>query len=653
MQQNLAYPITAEHRLLAERLRAVEGRLALAQQVARMGYWDWDTVAGTVECSEELYRIFGLTLPADGGAEYTAFQGVHPDDLASVEEAIRLGLEERRPYEIEHRVVHPNGDERVVVARGMATYGSDGKPTRVFGISYDVTDLRRAERDLRARDALYHDLFDAAGDMIFLTDLAGDVRSINRAAEEALGYERGQLAGRNVFDALMGAADAEVARTYVESVIADTVERDFLEIAVLAEDGAPIPVESSTRVLRDDGSPEGLLWIARDQRERNKLEGQLRQAQKMDAIGSLAAGIAHDFNNVLLVILGLSETVMSQTDDDELRRNVLRIDQAAQHAAELTHQLLAFSRQQVLRPEVTDLNGVVDESLAVLRRTIGADIDVRCDLGSALDSVLIDRGQLRQVIYNLAVNARDAMPAGGTLTIQTSNAALDEAFARSHPGVTAGPHVLLQISDSGHGMDEETRSRVFDPFFTTKETGTGLGLATVYGIVRQSGGYIWLYSEPGFGTIFKIYLPSTAAMVPRAPEPEAPTSLEGTGRILIVEDDEMVRSLVAELLESFGYDVHAASGPKEALALADEDLRSFDVLMTDVVMPGMTGPDLAEKVVAIHPSVRVLFTSGYPEDGAIRAELGTGRTRFIEKPYRSTELAMAMQSILGAPTPPA
>jgi PAS domain S-box-containing protein len=634
-----------------EQLLVVEGRLALAQEVARMGYWDWDTATDTVECSDELYRIFGLPLPADGGAEYTAFQGVHPDDLSSVQEAIRIGLEMHQPYEVEHRVVHPNGDERAVVARGVASYGADGKPTRVFGISYDVTEHRQAERELRARNALYHDLFEAAGDMIFLTDLDGEVRSVNRAAEEALDYPRDHLSGRNVFEALMSESDAQVARAHLDSLIVGSSVSEFLAISFIAEDGTEIPVESSTTILGEDGSPDGLLWIARDQRERNSLEGQLRQAQKMDAVGSLAAGIAHDFNNVLLVILGLSEIVMAQSSDEAVQRNVGKIDQAAQHAAELTHQLLAFSRQQVLRPEVTDLNGVVDEALGVLTRTLGENIDVRCDLDLALHQILIDRSQLMQVVYNLAVNARDAMPTGGTLTIQTTNTELDEAFARAHPGVTAGPHVLLQLGDSGHGMDEETRSRVFDPFFTTKGEGTGLGLATVYGIVRQSGGYIWLYSEPGLGTIFKIYLPSTTQKASEAREPQPQASLHGTGKILVVEDEEMVRLLVAELLESFGYEVHSASGPKEALQLTDEELRSFDVLMTDIVMPGMTGRELAEHVAAIHPTLRVLFTSGYPEDVAIRTEIGEARAHFIDKPYRSAELAEMIQRMLAGASP--
>jgi two-component system cell cycle sensor histidine kinase/response regulator CckA len=642
---------TNTERNATEQLLVVEGRLELAQQVARMGYWDWDTATDTVECSDELYRIFGLTLPADGGAEYTAFQGVHPDDLSSVQEAIRIGLETHQPYEVEHRVVHPNGDERAVVARGVASYGADSEPTRVFGISYDVTEHRQAERELRARNALYRDLFEAAGDMIFLTDLDGGVRSVNRAAEEALDYPRDHLSGRSVFEALMSESDAQVARAHLDSVIAGSSESEFLAISFIAEDGTEIPVESSTTILGEDGSPDGLLWIARDQRERNSLEGQLRQAQKMDAVGSLAAGIAHDFNNVLLVILGLSEIVMAQSSDEAVQRNVGKIDQAAQHAAELTHQLLAFSRQQVLRPEVTDLNGVVEEALGVLTRTLGENIDVRRDLDPALQQILIDRSQLMQVVYNLAVNARDAMPSGGTLTIQTTNTELDETFARAHPGVTAGPHVLLQLGDSGHGMDEETRSRVFDPFFTTKGEGTGLGLATVYGIVRQSGGYIWLYSEPGLGTIFKIYLPSTTqkASEPREPQPQA--SLHGTGKILVVEDEEMVRLLVAELLESFGYEVHSASGPKEALQLADEELRSFDVLMTDIVMPGMTGRELAEQLAAIHPTLRVLFTSGYPEDVAIRTEIGEARAHFIDKPYRSAELAEIVQRMLAGASP--
>lgn len=379
-------------------------------------------------------------------------------------------------------------------------------------------------------------------------------------------------------------------------------------------------------------------------------EARMRQAEKMDAIGSLTAGIAHDFNNVLLVIRGYSDLLLKQMGDGELQQNALKIDQAAEHAAELTHQLLAFSRQQVLRPQLTDLNSAVEESLLVLRRTIGEDIEVKCDLDPTLHSTMIDRAQLRQVIYNLALNARDAMPTGGTLAIHTANAEFDESFVRSHPESTVGSHVLLQITDSGLGMDEKTQAKVFDPFFTTKDEGTGLGLATVYGVVRQSGGYIWLYSEPGIGTIFKIYLPATSTIA-TAPSPEPSLqALEGEGAILVVEDDEMVRALVTRVLESYGYKVYAASSPREVLSLSEEELRSFDLLMTDIVMPGMGGRELAENLSAVHPSMRLLFTSGYPEDVTIRNDITQRRVHFIEKPYLPSELADTIQKILsGAP----
>jgi PAS domain S-box-containing protein len=262
---------TKTERNATEQLLMVEGRLELAQEVARMGYWDWDTATDTVECSDELYRIFGLTLPADGGAEYTAFQGVHPDDLSSVQEAIRIGLETHQPYEVEHRLVHPNGDERAVVARGVASYGADGKPTRVFGISYDVTEHRQAERELRARNALYRDLFEAAGDMIFLTDLDGEVRSVNRAAEEALDYPRDHLSGRNIFDALMNESDAQVARAHLDSVIAGSSESEFLAISFIAEDGTEIPGDRAPRIVR-------LRGACRERAQRGAAVGRRRAA---------------------------------------------------------------------------------------------------------------------------------------------------------------------------------------------------------------------------------------------------------------------------------------------------------------------------------------------------------------------------------------
>ncbi len=387
-----------------------------------------------------------------------------------------------------------------------------------------------------------------------------------------------------------------------------------------------------------------------DMRALRKGAAELRQAQKMEAVGRLAGGIAHDFNNLLSVIRGYSSLVLPKLADDDTRRAVERIDQAAARAAELTGQLLAFSRQQVLQPEISSLNDVIEETLTLLERLLGEDILLESRLDPELAPILVDRSQVTQVILNLAVNAREAMAEGGTLAIQTDNSELDAAYALQHPDVSPGSYVRLQITDSGPGMDEETRNQVFEPFFTTKAQGTGLGLSTVYGIVKQSGGHIWLYSEPGLGTTFKVYFPTTSAPAQANEPPAQVDSLQGDETILLVEDADMLRPLVADVLESYGYRILTATDGIEALELArKEETPEIDLLLTDVVMPRMNGRELAEKLTALQPQLRTLYTSGYPSDTVLRHGIAEARAAFIQKPYLAEELARKIREILATP----
>lgn len=414
-----------------------------------------------------------------------------------------------------------------------------------------------------------------------------------------------------------------------------------------AEAGDPAPVVATgPKEVRELGNDVGnLLWaVQRELTERERAEEQLRQAQKMEAVGELAGGIAHDFNNVLMVIRAHAATMLKRSPDEASAADLEKIDSAAQRAADLTRQLLAFSRRQVLRPEVTNLDEVITDTLALLHRLLGEHIEIVAELEPDLRPVVVDRSQLGQVILNLAVNARDAMPSGGTIHIKTANVDVDEGFAREHVDLQPGPHVLLQVTDSGAGMSEETRERAFDPFFTTKTDGTGLGLATVYGIVKQSGGDIWLYSEPGVGTTFKIYLPSADASAVTQPEAPAAPSYHGTETVLLVEDEDLLRPLLAESLRAFGYTVVAAASGPEALELAKE--HEFDAVITDVVMPVMNGRELAERLTADRPGLRVLFTSGYPSDTIIRQGIASATAEYIEKPYLPEDLAAKLRQVL-------
>ena len=379
-----------------------------------------------------------------------------------------------------------------------------------------------------------------------------------------------------------------------------------------------------------------------------RTEEQLRQAQKMEAIGRLAGGIAHDFNNVLSVVLSYCDLMLDQVPaKSPLRGDLEEVRRAGERSATLTQQLLAFSRQQVLQPRVIDLNDIVGGMRRMLQRLLGEDVELELHCARRLDKVRVDPVQIEQVLLNLAVNARDAMPAGGRLTIETDNVELDARFAAEHLGVRPGPHVLLAVSDTGMGMDSETRARIFEPFFTTKEKGkgTGLGLSTAFGIVKQSGGSIWACSEPGKGATFKVYLPATVDAPDSLPAPQPAFKLKGSETVLIVEDEDQVRLLAAGILRKFGYRVLEARMAREAIAVAKAEEGPVDLLLTDVVMPGMAGPVLAEKLVAMRPGLQVLFMSGHT-DAVVRHRVLEGGAAFLQKPFIPEVLARRVRQVL-------
>jgi nitrogen-specific signal transduction histidine kinase/CheY-like chemotaxis protein len=387
--------------------------------------------------------------------------------------------------------------------------------------------------------------------------------------------------------------------------------------------------------------------------EGKQLTEQLLQSQKLEAVGRLAGGIAHDFNNFLTAIIGYADlSLRRMLPDDPLRRNLSEIKRASDRAASLTRQLLAFSRKQVMQPKVIDLNSVITEIEKMLRRMIGEDVELRTVLQSELGSVKADPGQIEQVIMNLALNARDAMPTGGKLTIETADTYLDEAYARQHVMVEPGSYVMLAVSDTGTGMDALTREHIFEPFFTTKEVGkgTGLGLSTVYGIVKQSGGNIWVYSEIGSGTAFKIYLPrvpDNAEEYKRLPTlRDLPT---GTETILIVEDEEMVRKLARSVLETSGYKVIEAACGADARVIGERNDEEIHLLLTDVVMPELSGREVANLLLTRHPEMRILYMSGYADDAIIRHGVLDEGTNFIQKPFSPHALALKVREVLDAP----
>jgi signal transduction histidine kinase/ActR/RegA family two-component response regulator len=396
------------------------------------------------------------------------------------------------------------------------------------------------------------------------------------------------------------------------------------------------------------GEVVNFIATKQDVTKRKSMEAQLLQAAKMEAIGRLAGGVAHDFNNLLTIISGYGQLLRERLSPQDLG-HVEEILKASDRAAALTRQLLAFSRRQILAPQVLDLNSIVANLEKMLRRLIGEDIELTTVKQSALGRVKADPGQIEQVIINLAVNARDAMPQGGKLTIETANVKLDETYARSHAGITPGPHVMLAVSDTGLGMDPETLGSIFEPFFTTKEKGkgTGLGLATVYGIVKQSAGSIWVYSEPGQGTTCKIYLPCIEEPMPEAEPAKVRAELaKGSETILVVEDEEGVRSLVCETLKSKGYNVLDARGPSEALTIVEHYVEPIHMLLTDVVMPQMSGKELAKRLSTVRPGAKVLYMSGYTDDAIVRHGVLEAGTSFLQKPFVPSILLRKVREVL-------
>jgi signal transduction histidine kinase len=424
------------------------------------------------------------------------------------------------------------------------------------------------------------------------------------------------------------------------------------ENPIVTKKGEERLIAWNNNVRRDaQGRPTGTLSIGEDITERQRLEQQLRQAQKMEAIGRLAGGVAHDFNNVLTAIFGYTDLMSEDLPPDSpMRHDIAEVRKAAQRAAGLTRQLLAFSRQQVLEPVVLNANELIEDFEKMLGRMIGEDVELRLTLARDLGNVRADPGQVQQVLMNLVVNARDAMPTGGKLLIETANADLTQHYVDMHQPVVPGQYVMLAVTDTGVGMNADIKTRIFEPFFTTKEKGkgTGLGLSTVYGIVKQSGGYVWVYSEPGRGTTFKIYLPRVDAPTQPPSAPREATRLTGTETILIAEDDEILRRLTKGLLEKAGYRVLDAENATVALAAARAHPGPIHLLLADVVMPGGSGRELARQLAEFRPDTKVLYVSGYTDDAIVHHGMLEPGLDFLPKPFTPAALARKVRDVLDA-----
>jgi signal transduction histidine kinase/CheY-like chemotaxis protein len=555
----------------------------------------------------------------------------------------------------------------------VSAYRIGGSESRKVAILFnDITEAKRATDALResesrerARAAEVEAIMDAAPAAIFIAHDA-ECRSMsgNRTAHTLLQREPGKNLSKSAsegerpanFRAMKDGIEIPPQELPVQKAAATGQPVRNYELDVVFEDGATLNLlADAVPMLDEDGRPRGAVGILSDITELKRAERRLRESQKLESLGLLAGGVAHDFNNLLTLINCYAEFIVNGLPkNDPLRKDASQIQRAGERAAALTGQLLAFSRKQVIQPRPLNLNAIIAETEDMLRRLVGEDIELMVSLNPRLGQVLADPGQMHQILMNLAANARDAMPDGGELFIETSNVEIDGKFAAQHPETAPGPYVLLTVTDTGQGMDQATAMQIFEPFFTTKGLGSGtrLGLATVYGIVRQNSGWIGVQSEPGKGASFQIYLPRISA-VP-SPEPlreSAPATLTGGETVLIVEDQKEVLQLARTTLESYGYRVLEAAHAEEAILVSGGYPGPIDILVTDVVLPGMNGRELAGRLIASRPAMKVLFVSGYAGDViAHRGVLDSG-LEYLPKPFSPDGLAAKIREVLGPPRP--
>ena len=620
-------------------------------------FW-WDAEEGTPRAgfvSDHIEEMLGYT-PEEWHATPDAWMNaLHPEDRERIARSVRTlaaaGPRGSDDVTDEARFIRQDGRVVWTSVHMRVVRDAQGRSAGLCGVTLDISARKEAERTLQESEARYRTIVETVQEGIWIVDSDARTTFVNRKMAEMLGCRMEDMLGRTPF-AFMDEADRPLAAESLARVGQGYSEQR--DVRFRRRDGSDLwTIVSCNPHFDAGGTLVGGLATVVDTTARRQTEEALRHAQKMEAVGVLAGGVAHDFNNLLTVINGFADLLRAQLDDGDARAAYLEeIRKAGERAASLTGHLLAFSRRQILQPKVVDLNEVVRDMGALLRRLIGEDIEFRTSMAADLALVHADPGQLGQVLLNLAANSRDAMPTGGLLTIETENFEIERA-ARGFPETLApGRYVRLAVSDTGRGMDAATRARVFEPFFTTKEPGkgTGLGLSTVYGIVKQSGGDVTVYSEPGRGTTLKVYLPCYQGAAPREaleePSPEPPG---GSETVLLVEDEPGVANLVRNVLSTAGYRVLSATDPAVARAIAEEGPEAIDLLLTDVVMPGMGGRELAEELGPRRPEMRVLYMSGYTPDVAVRHGVSEATVGFVQKPVSPTALLWRVREALDAP----
>ncbi|MEJ2543573.1 MAG: PAS domain S-box protein [Calditrichaceae bacterium] len=637
-----------------KQLKESNERLELALNGTGAGLWDWNLETGEIVVGKRFEEILGYKFyELQPRTIQKWMRLLHPDDLLESKKILRKHLAgEIDFFEHESRIKHKSGHWIWILNRGkISELDAEGKPVRITGTHLDITRRRLAEEKIRDSEEKYRSLLNNQNDAIFLHKFRpegfSNFSEVNDIACKRYGYTR---------DEFLKLSPPLITKKEDVNSHARADHRNQLlteghiifETEHITKAGKYFPVEISSNIIDFKGE-KYILAVVRDISERKLLQGQLQQAQKMEAIGQLAGGVAHDFNNLLTIINGYCELLMFRELPDNIQGLIKEIQAAGSRAGRLTGQLLAFSRKQIIQPEIVNLNKLISDQMKMLGRLLGEDIEISILLNPDLGNTKADPGQLEQIIMNIAINARDAMPFGGKLTIETNNKTFDKRFLNSHLGAKPGKYVALAISDNGVGMDKGTLDRIFEPFFTTKgrDKGTGLGLATVYGIVKQNNGYIYVYSEPQKGTSFKLYLPLIEKNLQNSDKIEDEReSLAGNETVLLAEDDSGVRKVTHKTLESYGYTVLVASNGEEAVRIFKENKNSIDLLLTDVVMPLMSGNELADKLLKDKSSLKVLYFSGYTDDSIVKHGILAEGMEFLQKPYTHVELAKKIKTIL-------
>jgi two-component system cell cycle sensor histidine kinase/response regulator CckA len=653
----------AERRWATEAVWESEERFELAVAGSNGALWDFaldpDAPLGNppdqIYVSRRLQGFLGFE-ESDAPSSAEAWrERVDPDDLAVFMMGMRDHVEGRTDrHAAEFRIRHKDGSIRWLDSCGKVQRDEKGRPVRFTGISWDITERKRTEEALRASEERYRTLFMQSRDVIYITTRDGTIIDINQAASDLFGYTREEFTELNVEKTYV---DPDERRRFQEEIEAKGAVRDF-EVKLRKKKGAAMNCLLTSTVRRaNDGTVLGYQGTIRDiterrraELEKEKLQAQLLQVQKMEALGTLTAGVAHDFNNILTSIQGYTELAMMKIDEaDPMYGNLSQVHHASLRAADLVRQLLLFSRKQPMTLTSLNINQLVENLLKMLERLIGEDIAVETDLDRDVWTVQGDAGNIEHVVMNLAVNARDAMPKGGRLTIKSENVIVDEEFCKAVPEARPARFTCLAVTDTGIGMEQETLQHIFEPFFTTKETGrgTGLGLSVVYGIVKQHDGWVNVYSEPGQGTTFRVYLPACFGR-PEEKTAEAVSleELQGNGeRILLVEDDDEVRTFAAKALVANGHQVFEAANAEEAVTVFEREAGRFDLLFSDVVLPDGNGLELAEEVLARKPELPILLSTGYADEKAHWPLIRERGFPFLQKPYA---LAVLLQAVQGA-----